>query len=346
MKDLIKKVLQEHLGGKVVITEMAKRDWCTDFKKTEPQYHFCTAAENYIKTELEDVAVRGKRKSKKVFKDFEKGLEKFYDSVKDDPEMTKRMIRIDSSSPIYKAGKKEFVEVIKKLKPNCSKIEDAVTKKLQDFEDRVVLYFLDNEKYSNDNRLPTNYSALAVLFTKFFSKKGAFDSVTSLDLDWNKIAKEWITHSFHPYHPFVDIRPKREWKNKLGSLSFQELARIYFTNDTVFNSEEIRNSVRKVLEGVRGQGFKSEDDFELMKLKGQETYHRYARDYGFVDMFLGIDFIYKGNDGLWIPVQVKSTITEPTYKISTLGCKKYVIVEKVGKGFGIATLPKSDVLPR
>lgn len=346
MKSLIKKVLQEYITESKVISEMAGLDWCREFKKIQPEYPFCRAAENYIKNELEDFpSVKGKRKSKLVFKEFELGLQKFYDAVKDDQEISKKIIRIDTSSPIYLQGKEELDTAIKLLKPNCTNIQKVAEKKLKDFENSVKLYFLENEKYSFNNRLPTNYSALSVLFTKFFSNKGAFDGVYSVDHDWDKIAKNWITHSFHPYNEFIDIRPEDERVNNLTDLSFKELARIYFTNDIVFNSEDIRNSVQKVLEGVRGKGFESEDQFERMYLENKREAIRFARDYGFVDMFTGVDFIYKGKNDMWIPVQVKTTATEPTYLISTLGCKNYVIAEKSGQKFKMDTYPKAEDLP-
>lgn len=346
MKRLIRTVLKEYVNESHLITEMARLDWCTDFKKFEPEYPFCRAAENYIKNELEDSpSIRGKRKGKLVFKEFEQGLQKFFDTVKDDTEISKKIIQIDTSSPIYKEGKEELERAIKLLEPNCTNIRKVADRKLKDFEDRVKLYFIDNEKYSNNNRLPTNYSALAVLFTKFFSNKGAFDGVSDTNLKWDEIAKNWITHSFHPYQEFMDIRPDTEKEYDLTDMSFGELARIYFTNDTVFNSEDIRSSVKKVLDGVRGKGFESEDQFEKMYLDNKRNAIRFARDYGFVDMFTGVDFIYESKNGMWIPVQVKTTATEPTYLISTLGCRHYVIAEKLGQKFKMDTYPKEEDLP-
>ena len=270
MKDLIKEVLLEYTKGKKVIKEMARQVWCSEFPTYTPEYHFCNSAENYIKNELEDVSsVKGKRKSKKVFMDFENAMQNFYGKVADNPELVKKMIRIDNSSDIFMEGKIEMETAVKLLKTNCSKIEDVKNKKLKVFGDKVVVYFLENEGYSIDNRLPTNYSALAVLFTKFLVSKGAFDGVENKGIDWDHIAKNWITHIFHPSHHFEDIRPEDEQKNKLTSLTFDELARIYFTNDRVYNSEDIRKSVKRVLEGVRGKGFESEDGFEKEKLVGK-----------------------------------------------------------------------------
>jgi hypothetical protein len=353
MKDLIKKILSEHVKTNKVLTEMANYlDWCKSFPKYKPEYSFCVSAEEYIKNELEDSpSEKGKRKGKKVFVDFEKGVEEFYLSNAGNEILSKKIIHINQNSEIYKNGKEELIDASKKLSNNCSNFDKVVEKKLNEFKNKVKLYFLENEKYSLDNRLPTNYSALAVLFTKFFEKKGAFDGV-KLDKEkvnqynWDQISKNWITHLFNTQKKFEDIRPDDEKVHTLSSLGFQELARIYFKdNDKVFNSEEIRTAVNDVLVGVRGKGFESEDLFENLYLDGKRTYIRYAKDYGFVDMFTGIDFIYEGANGMWIPVQVKTRATEPTYLISTLGCKAYVISEKKGKGFENQILPKKTNLP-
>jgi hypothetical protein len=341
MKELIKKALSEHVKTNKVLTEMANYlDWCKSFPKYKAEYHFCVAAEDYIKNELEDSpSEQGKRRGKKVFIDFEKGMEKFYLSNAGSEPLSKKIMHINQNSEIYKNGRNELLDASKKLSSNCSNFNTVVSKKLNEFKNKIKLYFVENETYSLDNRLSTNYSALAVLFTKFFEKKGAFDGVTlgnqnGKDIDWNKISQNWITHLFHPSKKFDDIRPEDEKRNILTSLDFQELARIYFiNNDKVYNSQEIRKAVNDVLVGVRGKGFESEDLFENLYLIGKREYVRYAKDYGFVDMFTGVDFIYEGKNGLWIPVQVKTKATEPTYLISTLGCKSYVISEKKEKKF-------------
>lgn len=346
MKELIKKILSEHFKTTKVITEMAKMDWCKDFPKYKPEYQFCTASEEYIKNELEDTPSDGRiRRGKKVFMEFEKGMEQFYLSNSGDETISKKITQVNNTSPIYIEGKKEIEEAGKLLSPNCTNFNKVVGDKLKDFDNRVKLYFIEDEKYSLDNRLPTNYSALAVLFTKFFEKKGAFDGVILDKQNWNEISKNWISHLFDSSKKFKDIRPIEEKKHELSSLDFQELARIYFTNDKVFNSKDIRSAVNSVLVGVRGKGFESEDLFEEKYLKGKKEYVRFAKDFGFVDMFSGVDFMYKGKNGYWIPVQVKTTVTEPTYLISKLGCKGYIIAEKSGRTFNIEEMPKKTVLP-
>ena len=347
MKDLIKKILNEHLSEKKVISEMATRDYCNSFSSLYPEYHFCKAAENYIKTELEDAPSDGKkRRGKKIFKDFEKGLKIFFEKNGDDEKVKKRLIKIGTDSKIFIEGKEEVDEAARLLKNNCKNFKEVTDKKLKEFEDKTIIYFLDEKGgYSYENRLPTNYSALGVLFTEFFLKKGAFDGVRTEGHKWDEIAKNWITHSFHTNNKFDDLRDEESKKEPLSSLDFQELADIYFKDKILYNPTEMKRAVMDVLKGVRGQGFKTEDSFENIYLKDKREYVRYAKDYGFVDMFGGVDFIYKANNDLWIPVQVKTYATEPTYLISKLGCKIYVVADKKGKNFDIQDYPKKRFLP-
>jgi len=347
VKNLIKKILKEHVQDKKVISEMATRDYCSGFSKIYPEYHFCKSAENYIKTELEDAPSPGKRtRGKKIFKDFEKGLKTFFEKNGEDEKVKKRLIKIGTESEIFLNGKKEIDDAAKLLKTNCKNFQDVTNKKLKEFENQTIIYFLDEEGgYSFENRLPTNYSALAVLFTEFFSKKGALDNVKVENQDWDKVAKNWVNHSFHPNTKFMDLRNEEDKSEPLSSLDFQELAEIYFKEKILYNPSEMKNAVMEVLKGVRGQGFKTEDTFEEIFLKDKREYYRYAKDYGFVDMFAGVDFIYKANNDLWIPVQVKTYATEPTYLISKLGCKTYVIADKKGKTFHIDVHPKQSFLP-
>ena len=344
MRDLIKKILKEELGKKQVIIEATNAGhWCKNKGFNQPEYEFCVAAENYIKNELEDFIPIGKKKArKKVFSEFESGLSKFFNNNKDNKELKNKLIQIENSSEIFIEGKKEIDDANKLLESNCSKFKKVTDKKLNEFDEKVMLYFLNDGKYSIENRLPTNYSALSVLFTKFFSHKGAFDGVTvGVNHNWSEIAKNWINHSFHPNSNFIDIRPEEEKDHKLTSLNFQELARIYFTNDIVFNSNDIRNSVYQVLDGVRQKGFGSEDLYEKEKFKNVNLeYVRYAKDYGFVDMYSGVDFIYKESENFWVPVQVKSSPQEATWLINSLGCKKYVVEERIGKTFQTKTVEK------
>jgi hypothetical protein len=341
MRDLIKKILNEQLYEESVIAEMAKaKGYCgKHFSSISPELPFCNAAENYIKTEIEQI---GKRKSKVIFDKFRKGLASFYEKIEDDV----LEIKIEELTNIHNVvieGKKELQDAENMLRGNCTNINYVAKRQVNLLKDKAQLYFTGkNGEYSLTNRLDTNYSAIAILFTKFFSKKGAFDGVGyDSNNDWVKITKNWIEHSFNPSINFIDIRPEHEKNDKsaeLSSLEFQELAKIYFSNSITFGSSEIRSMVDDVLTDVRKRGFESEKQFEKSYLDdGKKEFKRYAKDYGFVDRFLGIDFIYKGKN-FWIPVQVKSSPQEATYLISSLGCKTYVIAEKTGKTFKINTL--------
>jgi hypothetical protein len=348
MRNLIRKILREQLYEKSVIAEMAKaKGYCgKHFNSISPELPFCIAAENYIKTEIEQI---GKRKSKVIFDKFRKGLASFYEEIENDI-LEIKIEELTDLSKIVKEGKKELEEVENMLSGNCKKINIIAERQMDSLKNNAQkqLYFTGKDgNYSLTNRLDTNYSAIAILFTKFFAKKGAFDGVGyDSNNNWEKIAKNWIEHSFNPSINFIDIRPEHEKNDKsaeLSSLEFQELAKIYFTNSITFGSNEIRSVVDDVLTDVRKRGFESEKQFEKTYLDdGKREFIRYAKDYGFVDRFLGIDFIYKGNN-FWIPVQVKSSPQEADYLISSLGCKTYVIAEKTGETFKIST--KGDDLP-
>jgi hypothetical protein len=54
----------------------------------------------------------------------------------------------------------------------------------------------------------------------------------------------------------------------------------------------------------------------------------------------------RANNGVWIPIQVKTTAMEPTYLISRMGCKAYIIADKKGKKFEIDVIPRPDFLPQ
>jgi predicted AAA+ superfamily ATPase len=98
------------------------------------------------------------------------------------------------------------------------------------------------------------------------------------------------------------------------------------------DSKRIFDSILKVLKDVRERGFATEDLFQEKLDKYNIPYKRYARDYGFVDRFLGVDFVVqKGNE--WLPVQVKSSKNEPQYRIEELDCDEPVIAIKDGNDF-------------
>jgi hypothetical protein len=338
----LEKIIKEQLSQfkKNIISEMAISDYCKKtFSPIGPELPFCEAAENYIKNEVE---TSGNFKKKVIFEKFRNGIANFSSDEQNLEDLQIKIEEITENHPIMKEGIEEIKTVNGLIEPNCPNVSKVFERQLSTFKNKVQLYFTENEKYSVTNRLDTNYSAISVLFTKFFQHKGAFDSVEKKldEINWDEIAKNWIDHSFNPSLKFRDIRSdkdKKDNKKILSTLSFNELCRIYFNNVILFNSKDIRDSVNHVLQDVRKRGFDSENDFEKKYLDEKKEFMRLAKDYGFADRFLGIDFIYKGKD-LWIPVQVKSSPTEATFLISSLGCKTYVIAQKTGKTFKINTL--------
>jgi len=350
MRDLIRKLLKEELDNyvkKIVISEMAAvSGYCKkSFSIIGPELPFCEAAENYIKNEIETV---GRTKTKVIFDKFKKGVAKFAGENYSDEELEIKIEKITNNHPLMIQGVSEIENIKKLIGSNCPNIDKVFKRQMDKFKNTVQLYFREGEEYSNTNRLDTNYSAIAVLFTKFFSHKGALDS-TELNIDdinWDKIAMNWINHSFNPSIKFHDIRRQEDKEDRsqtLTNLDFNELCKIYFTNVITFGSYDIRKSVNDVLTDVRSRGFESENEFEKKYLINKREFQRIAKDYGFGDRFLGIDFIYKGKD-FWIPVQVKSSPQEATYLISSLGCKTYVVAEKTGKTFKNNTLHSGDLI--
>jgi hypothetical protein len=345
LNKIIKEQLSKYVKGRVISEMASVSGYCKKaFSPISPEFHFCNAAENFIKNEIETV---GRFKKKVIFDKFRKGVANFFNSEEGDDELEIKIENITENHPIMQEGIDEVNLINELISSNCPKVMTVFNRQIANLKDKIQVYFTENDKYSVTNRLDTNYSAIAVLFTKFFQNKGALDSVEGgVDiLNWDLIANNWITHSFNPSTNFIDIRNESDRLDKsqqLSSLDFNELCRIYFKNVRVFNSNDIRDSVNNVLKDVRERGFSSENAFEKNYLSNKREFIRLAKDYGFADRYLGIDFIYKGKN-FWIPVQVKSSPQEATYLISSLGCKTYVIAEKTGNTFKINTLHSGEL---
>ena len=170
MRDLIKKIISEQLYEKSVIAEMAKaKGYCgKHFNSISPELPFCIAAENYIKTEIEQI---GKRKSKVIFDKFRKGLANFYEKIEDDVLEIKIEELTDIHDIVIK-GKKELEDAENMLRDNCTNINYVAKRQINTLKEKAQLYFIGKDgEYSLTNRLDTNYSAIAILFTKFSQKK-------------------------------------------------------------------------------------------------------------------------------------------------------------------------------
>jgi hypothetical protein len=323
----------------------AKTNCEKQFSYPYPELEFCRAAESYVKDEISHV---GGKQTKAIFSKFKKGLASFHDKIQD------KVLRINIElltdlSKVVKEGNEEMEEAIKLLGSNCINIRSVADRKLKELKTDTKLYFTGEKgEYHVTNRLPTNYTAIAVLFTKFFYQKGAFDGVKiNNNINWDEIVRNWIEHSFNPSVKFIDIRPEEEQNNKsaeLSSLEFQEMLEIYFTNNTTFNSHDIRGAVEEVLNDIRAKGFDTENKYEKKLKEHDVNYIRYARDFGFVDMNLGIDFIYKVKNS-WIPIQIKSSKRQETYLIDTLGCRRYIVAYIENGEWVQKNISKNDFLP-
>ena len=271
-----------------------KIDYCKDtFGTRTPEYRFCTKAASYIKSQ------------KSYQSDFRKYLETYVDNIVMD-----RILN----------------ELIRKL-----------------IDDDHVYYKRPDGEYSVFNRIDTNYSALAVTLTYYYSSKGAFELLMSdmgnklNKVDWNSLTVSWIDHFFNPELEPYD--PRSEMFRSSGSIFDIDSSPSYVLFTKMFNpknikvdSKKIFDSILKVLKDVRERGFATEDLFQEKLDEYNIPYKRYARDYGFVDRFLGVDFVVqKGNE--WLPVQVKSSKNEPQYRIEELDCDEPIIAIKDGNDF-------------
>jgi len=236
-------------------------------------------------------------KSQKSYQsDFREYLEYYVDSVVVD---TISIERLSKDHPILSDGIKEIEEFKSLMGSFCNNLNtDEMIKKLID--DDHVYYKTPDGKYSVFNRLDTNYSALAVSITYYYKSKEAFDLLMQ-DMGQKLSKIDWISRMFDP-------------------------------KNIKFDSKKIFNSILKVLKNVRERGFATEDLFQEKLDEYNIPYKRYARDYGFVDRFLGVDFaVQKGNE--WLPVQVKTSKIEPQYKIEELDCDEPIIAIRDGDDF-------------
>lgn len=308
--------------------ESSKIDYCKDtFGTRNAEYKFCTKASAYLKAQ------------KSYQSDFREYLETYIDNVVLDKISIERLTK---GHPILGKGIEEIEDFKKTMGGFCSNLDtDEIIRELID--DNHVYYKKPNGEYSVFNRMDTNYSALAVAITFYYVSKGAFELLMSdMDqklnkIDWNSLAVSWIDHFYNnelePYDPRPDVfRESTPIFDIDPSPQFTLFSRMFDSSKIKFDSKDIFGSILKVLKSVRQRGFATEDQFEEQLKKYQIPYKRYARDYGFVDRFLGVDFIVKkGNE--WLPVQVKTTKNEPQYRIEELNCDEPIIAIKEGDDF-------------
>lgn len=304
-----------------------KFDYCKDtFGTRTAEYKFCTKAQAYIKA------------NKKYQSEFRDLLEVYVDKIVLDKIGIERLTK---ESSILRDGIAEINEFNRLMGSFCRNLNvDDIISSLID--DTHVYYKRPDGKYSVFNRLDTNYSALAVALTWYYHAKDAFKMLTNdintkiTKIDWNAIVVSWIDHFFDSELPPMDPRNDNFKDIKLFEVDqsppyrlFQEL---FDPSKIKLDSNKIFNSLLKILKSVRERGNQSEDFFQDMLEKYDIEFIRFAKDYGFVDRFLGVDFLVKKGTE-WLPVQVKTTKTEPQYKIEELDCDEPIIAVREGDDF-------------
>jgi hypothetical protein len=305
-----------------------KIDYCKDtFGTRTPEYRFCTKAAGYIKSQ------------KSYQSDFRKYLETYVDNIVMDRIMIERLTK---DHPILTKGIKEIEDFKNLMGGFCNNLDtDELVRRLID--DEHVYYKRPDGEYSVFNRIDTNYSALAVALTFYYNSKGAFELLMHdmgnklSKVDWNSLAVSWIDHFFNeelePYDPRPEnFRASGPIFDTDSSPSYVLFNKMFDPKNIKVDSKKIFDSILKVLKDVRERGFATEDLFQEKLDEYRIPYKRYARDYGFVDRFLGVDFVVqKGNE--WLPVQVKSSKNEPQYRIEELDCDEPIIAIKDGNDF-------------
>lgn len=308
--------------------ESEKIDYCKDtFGTRTPEYRFCTKSAAYLKAQ------------KSYQSDFREYLELYVDNVVMDKISLERLTK---EHPILSNGIKEIEDFKTMMGSFCANLQtDTIIRELID--DNHVYYKRPDGNYSVFNRIDTNYSALAVALTFYYKSKGAFELLMhDMDqklnkIDWNSLTVSWIDHFFNndlePYDPRPDFfRESGPLFDIDSSPQYILFDRMFDPKKIKFDSKEIFNSILKVLKSVRERGFATEDFFQEKLEEYGIPFERYARDYGFVDRFLGVDFIVKKGEE-WLPVQVKTSKNEPQYRIEELDCDEPIIAIREGDDF-------------
>jgi len=305
MKDLIRKVLGESIK-KINEAEEVKYSPCeTEFGGSSIQKEFCRA----VATKFNRSPHRGK--FKKVFFDFiGRNKEDLIFKVED----------ITQSSEIYQERYKEVTEIAEKLNNNCpsDKIISVVDEIFDNSIKKGVLYYIQNDgKYSLYNKFDSSYAPQAVLITKWMNT----DRQPSLFSEYKgKMGVKERTILADELSNQV-LNDNQLWETILPEI----MGKMFLRSNLVNNSgAEFLKIVDNVLKQNQDYGAELENEFinQLQSL-GYEVLPT-SEQYGFVDMFLGIDFIFWSEKlNVWIPAQIKRTLSSSS-QLDKLGCRYYL----------------------
>ena len=334
MRELIRKILREE----VVLQERKAAkpreiDGCMVFRDKDKK-EFCKVIESEIRKNL-----------KKYRPMMEKLLYKYFQSDYKIIEIQSEVL--NNESEIVKKGFINIEKVVKLISGNCPMASQVADELKNKWLSKYKLYFKDSKgKYHLLNRLDSNYTAMAILITIFYE-----DSLEQVRMWTDKtttpsssFAMDWIDHFFNPEEfPLIDPRPRMddyiiprtELKNTPNPTTI--FNKVFKPQDFVSEESQYHINFMNALQQVRAKGFKTENLFEEMLNEHGIVYKKYAYDYSFVDMILGIDFLIKqtreGSD-YWVPVQVKSHIKEKYNLIKKLKCTQIIrplLIKKDGK---------------
>jgi hypothetical protein len=318
MKDLIKKALSEIVKEKTILIERYKSPLQTNCEEAFDNSNaviFCLAAT--------DVFKQNKNKEQEVVRN--KLKDYFIDNEENISNINLQILKKDSKLSVE--GFKEF----KWVSDNGQKICQTIRKKMEEtynelLEGKYVLFTDKNGDYHLLNRLDTNYSALAIMFTNFLEKENVINNLAdrvTYKNQWPGIANHLINYYLFP--KFYGL--ESFGKGILKSLDIEKYSlNDIFENEILRETPEIKNKTIEALTKVREMGFATEREFlKLLDEYGIE-YKNFAKDYGFVDRFLGIDLFVKVHD-FWMPAQIKTSKQEKTL-IDNLGCRGTLNVYK------------------
>ena len=232
-------------------------------------------------------------KEVKGFKPFirQHNIEKFKKYIKE----------FNETDPFFKENLKNvniLKEHLKYCKEASEKIDEFIKTKIE--PNFLLVYHDTNEMvYDIINKFNTNYTAIAYLLTKTLQVKNK--DITSIDFET----------AFKKY--FIDkINGESEFYGDLVS---------YLDREGLDVNEKFDGVILTIKETSR-VGLKTENDFEeFLKSKNVE-YKNFAGDFSFVDL-MGVDFLVKDKNGLWVPIQVKSN--KGACRINDKFCQNYCV---------------------
>jgi hypothetical protein len=320
MKDLIKKALSEIVKEKTIITERYKSPLQTNCEEAFENLNtvkFCLAAT--------DVFKQNKKKEQEIVRN--KLKEYFIANEENISNINLEILKKESKLSVE--GFKEFKWVSDNGQRICQTIREKMKNTYNELlEGKYVLFTDKNGDYHLLNRLDTNYSALAIMFTNFLDKENVINVLEARGVRYQTQWLNIVNHLIN-YYLFPGSYTLESFGNNgiLMALDIEKYSlNDIFENEILRETPEIKNKTIEALTKVREMGFATEKEFlKLLDEYGIE-YKNFAKDYGFVDRFLGIDLFVKVHD-FWMPAQIKTSKQEKTL-IDTLGCRGTLNVYK------------------